>query len=265
MESKHVFDPDAGRNETVRPLTFSVFPSTTVFEIPPAELKVVPGAPRELIDVLRDFERRVKSGYTSGEVLRYHNWEGHISDLRMFGLQLCDRCETVGLPVDRLALVAAILGHDTLLTFDERLIGMTSKEQLASFYSYNLLRELGAPEVFARKVEGIINATHVKVEPVTTEQKIMRAIDVRNVGGPYEEFWPNTVKLYEEARNLSGREISFEQFVNGSLTFLSEFFPLMIQLTPDALDGDGRSRWHMGGLSNVMRLFKDSRALSSSG
>lgn len=230
-------------------------------EIPPAVLTVAPGPERPISDVMRDCERVARAVYAPQEMLRFHNWSGHIGEMDKVATILCNRCEQYGVSVDRDALKVAMWLHDTMIGVREGIFGMTCKEQLSSFYAYNVLRQLGAPETFARKVEGIINATHVDVIPETIEQKLIRAVDISNIGGPYSAFFPNTMRLYEEARNVSGSELSFEQFTNGALRFLGGYLAPMLQITPEAVDESGRSVWHTQAISNVANLHRESRTV----
>ena len=227
---------------------------------PRAQLQVTPGPERSLSEVLPDFSAHMAQCYAPGKVFQYHNWRDHIVGDMLKGMSaIFKKTKKYGIDLDKAALQAAIIGHDCLLNVDQSALGFDSKEHTSAHYVYNTLRKLGAPEAFARKVETIIQATHVGVTPESVEQKIIRALDVRNIGGQYDDFLPNTRKLHREAVNVSGKDIPFEAFAQGCLGFLPGFLAHMIQVTPEATDSQGRSIWHTHAIDNLYRLFGETR------
>lgn len=226
-------------------------------DLPPSELVVeTVRMNRNPIEITSDLEAHVKKLYGTESDLPYHGWH-HIEATRKEAAILVERCKKAGVEVDEVTLDHAIICHDLLYSVDPKMFRFKSREELAAHYAYNLLRFYGADEEHARKVERIILATNFLVEPSGVEEMLMRAADLKNLGGSYSEFHGNTVKLWEEAKRLSGEEISFEDHVKRTLRFLPLYVWRFLRLTNDALNERGASAWHEKTLSNLIGIFSE--------
>jgi hypothetical protein len=183
-----------------------------------------------------------------------------VHQIRNWTNELVGRVVAAGGQVDAVALDHAVLLHDALFFVAAHRLGFSSKEELAATYACNTLRDLGAPEEHAVKVWHLIMATHVLVDPQTPEEVIIRAADLKNVGGDYALFRDSTKRLHREAGKLDeagallGHQISFELFVRRALRYLALYAWRFLQLTADA----GKSQtsgWHYRAIRNMLQLF----------
>lgn len=230
--------------------------SLPAFTFKPAGLHVKPGT--EILPKYLDkaIIRHVRGLYAAEEHYPYHNWK-HVEDVLMNLKPLLERCLKYSIEVDETALRHGIICHDLLYPVDAVLLGYSSKEEFAAHYSYNLLRSLGAPESHARKVEKIINATHYLVEPVTIEEVLIRAADLRGISEEYTIFFKQTKRLYRERRKNSIRKVTFNEHLRQSFILLREYFRVMLVATPEATDVHG-STWHKQAMGNILKLYLQS-------
>jgi hypothetical protein len=222
----------------------------------PASLVILPGPEKPIEEISKLLEVTVRDLYLPREQLAYHGW-GHITETREWIKDLVTRCRRADVVVDEVVLDHAVLCHDVLFQVPPKYYGFNSKEELAAHHAYNMLREMGAPEAHARKVERVILATHVLADPTTTEEILMRAADVKNVGGDYAEFKANTKRLHEESMHLSADSVSFRDFALRSFRYLSLYAWRYLRLTPEATDTAGRSIWHLNAIGNCVDLFAE--------
>jgi len=223
---------------------------------PWVEKETISSDPGELSD---DLVSKIKRLYC---LLPYHSWE-HVEETRQAASTLVSRCKAAGVEADQVALDHAIICHDLLYAVEPRYLAFGSREEFAARYAYTTLRELGAPEAHARKVENIILATHAMAEPKSVEEILMRAADLSGIAGEYEEFKRNTHKLHAEAQALRGREIPFKEFVINNLNFLSLYAWRYLELTPQAHNQGGSSVWHSQAMDNITRLFAEAHGGSA--
>ncbi len=211
-----------------------------------------------LQDITEYLEKHLSLLYAPEEVLPYHGIH-HVHQVRENAAKYVLRCHRYGVEVDEYALDHAILCHDLLFGIDPASFHFESREDLAAFYSKNLLLKLGASEEHAAYVAQIILSTKVNVLPLEVEEIIMRAADLDNLVGSYQSVVDQTARLYQEHRLLSRTPVSYSEFVVGSLVHLSGYSWPMLELTPEARTGEGRSRWHQDLAINLQRLYQSTR------
>lgn len=202
---------------------------------------------------LRNMRERT---YLSDEHAPYHG-VSHPDVVWEKATILIARCERLGIAVDTLSLRDAIELHDALCHLDPKLLGFSSSEQLAATFTQRYLICCGYSHESATKVSDIVMATNPEVRPRTTEEIIIRAADLWNIGSDYQGFLEANRALHQEAMNARRAEIPFESFLRGSFEHLQKFLWPMLELTPEARDNEGRSVWHMNTMRNLSRQWRD--------
>ena len=170
---------------------------------------------------------------------------------------LIERCERLGISVDKVSLHYAIELHDALCHLDPTLLGFSSAEQLSAVLTQRYLVSRGYSQEAANTVSTIIMATHPDVRPRTTEEIIIRAADIWNIGSTYQGFVQASRALHQEAMNAKQTSIPFESFLQGSYGYLQKFLWPLLELTPEARDSEGRSVWHMNAMRNLTRQWTE--------
>ena len=194
--------------------------------------------------------------YLPDEQAPYHG-VSHPDAVREKATILIERCERVGIPVDKVSLPYAIELHDALSHLDPTLLGFSSAEQLSAVLTQRYLVGCGYSPEAANTVSTIIMATHPDVRPRTTEEIIIRAADIWNIGSDYQGFVQASKALHQEAMNAKQTSIPFESFLQGSYGYLQKFVWPLLELTPEARDSEGRSVWHMNAMRNLTRQWTD--------
>lgn len=195
--------------------------------------------------------------------LRYHNWDEHIATSFQAAMDLCDTCEEHGVPVDRLVVGIAILGHDAGYSHyksDKELkrhTGFDSREAYSTHITESILSSMGYDGEFIEEVSRSIMATKLNAPCDTTEQKIVRRADLHNIGGPFTGMFVNFLRLYKEGMELSGKPadpvaaieqsgIVLERYMHGADLSLGEW----------DRDANGVCRFVNRALSNILQLKK---------
>lgn len=209
--------------------------------------------------LLQEVEANLRRLYRGADEMPYHNI-GHPQDVRDHARKLVERCKKAGISVEELVVELGALLHDALSDVDPKLFGHDSSESLAAFVSKNLLINLGVPLETAEKVSQGIKATNALVNPQTVEEKILRAADLREMSASYNEFRANSLKLKHEAELRRGVTIDLWSSTVSQCKYLQLYLWRMIELTPDALDSDGRSVWHTIAMRNILGLAEESSA-----
>lgn len=215
---------------------------------------------RPLEEILPAFKERMKAEYPPEDEYKYHNWNGHILPAEKKAIELIEVCQNLGIEVDKPLVLAIIYSHDARFHHDPKKYGAIEKEQIAGHLAYRVAKELGCSETDARRIEDGVFSTHFLGKLDTIEKKIARASDLSNVGGRSSEFIKSFKDLYSEYRNESkahGLEPKgIEEWSIGALNFLGNFLLPLIKLSRNALDNDGRSRFHMKAIENILTLIK---------
>ena len=199
-------------------------------------------------------ERFARTGYGPQQVFGYHDWT-HIEETRAAVQELVEECIAGGIPVQSTVLDHAALLHDIHSGVRYDFFGFSSAEQLSAHVAYNFLREQGATEEHARHVERIILATHYLFDPRSTEEIIMRAADLKNVGGPFDQFLKKSQQLHREHLAMSNQGESFEVFAVRSIRFLALYAWRYLTLRPGQKLGTHSRYWHRNAVRNLIELF----------
>ena len=222
--------------------------------IGPARIQLDPG----LAQRRAGLERLKLGTYLPDERMPYHG-VSHPDTIMRKVRMLVRRCWRAGVPVDVNALERAVPLHDALVHLDPRLLNCRSPEQLAARLAHNSARLEGWPVEAAARCARIVMATHPAVRPITPEEIIMRAADIGNIGASYAEFSASARALHREAELRGGAAIPFEKWIVGAYAYLRAFLVPMLELTALAKDAEGRSRWHIAALRNLIALWRESR------
>ncbi len=114
---------------------------------------------------------------------------------------------------------------------------------------------IGLPGELTNEVAVAILGTNPTMDLPTVESQIVAAADLFGVGfDAPEEFVSTTKKLWKEASWRAGHSIAWEDFVEGSITYLGSFMRRSIKLTEQYIDEAGRSAWHVGAAANILHL-----------
>lgn len=225
--------------------------------VPPAPYAPNLSPERPYSEIRSEYLRDMAAQYPNKAIYRYHNFEDHILTGEVYLKQLIIRCQREGVEVNPEVLDAAWNGHDAGYACDPTVLGFKSREHMHATIAYNSLKAKGASEEFARRVERAIACTNVFESPVTNEDKAIRATDMHNVALDYENMRDNSLRLYEEMRNTVSSNLSFPDFVRGSVKYLGLYMIPFLKLTTAAVDTEGRSEWHVKAFENVVRLRRE--------
>ena len=159
------------------------------------------------------YSRAAKAHYS--DTLAYHNWSHAEAVMRDVNV-LVDRAGERGIILARNALVIATAWHDAGFHEDHIQKGFVTKEH----YSAHLLEEYIAdkPVDYATRFlmcEAILGTIH-GFERETLNTLVLHRADVANIGGPYDEFYKISVALWQENMRLTGKEISWTDFIHSS-------------------------------------------------
>lgn len=211
---------------------------------------------RSLKEVLPEFRERMQKEYPSKNDYKYHNWDGHILSLEAKAIEIIKRCNQVGIKVNKELVLAIIYSHDAKFHINPESFNTKHKEQVAGHFAYSIAKELGCSEVDARQIEDGVFSTHSLGELDTTEKKIARAADLHNVGGAKLEFLAAFRNLYlehvAESRSLGLNPKPLQKWRIDAFNFLGNFLLPIIELTPNAKEPAGRSKFHMHALENII-------------
>ncbi|NDC36492.1 MAG: hypothetical protein EBZ48_00385 [Proteobacteria bacterium] len=217
-------------------------PAATSQPAPAAQLPVDP----------KLMERILATTYLGGE-MPYHN-RSHAAEVARAAMQIAKSAQEHGISVETQTLVLAALLHDSLSHIDATALGFSSAEELSARYAYTFLVQNGFGEAVARKAAEAIQATNPYYTPSSVEAKILRAADLLNVAGPWEEFRANTARLAQEAEFRTGKSAEFTQHVTGCINYLSLYLWRALDITPASRDAAGRSVYHLNAARNLFRL-----------
>lgn len=187
--------------------------------------------------------------------LPYHNFE-HAREIEKRVLEIADRCESEGVPINREVIRLAALFHDAGYHLDYVAKGCESKEELSAVIAREGLLKLNVkPEIIEDVVKTIL-ATHRDEEFTTNEQKALRAADLASLAGDFETFLKNTVLLKRETEFLRGNAINWEEWKNSTEKLVKFYLSQDIRLTSFHDDENGRSAFHIATIQNLQRFLE---------
>jgi hypothetical protein len=207
----------------------------------------------ELQRALNEFVSRT---YLPDSQLPYHG-QSHPHEILRHAATLTERAKKYGITVDELALQRAALLHDLLGHLNPKFFGFSTSESFSGSVALNFLLSQGCSESEAKKVQQIIHASNPFIEPVSIEDKILRAADLWNLGSPYENFKSSTLKYHRELELQRGSLIQIHDYLRESYAYLRFFVWRALDITAESRDSHGRSTWHMSMLENLLRFHSE--------
>ena len=210
-------------------------------------------ASRQHLQNLRNLRART---YLPDEQAPYHGIS-HPDRVWESAQVVAKRCAELGIHVDGDALRNAIELHDALSHVPPQFLGFDSPERVAATLTFRFLLSCGYSETSAGQIRDIVMATNPEVRPSTTEEIIIRAADLGNLGASYREFRESSLALHQEAQIAKRAEIDFSHWLQNGFLYLSKFLWPMLELTLQARDNEGRSVFHTSALRNMATLWRE--------
>ena len=236
------------------------FSLTRKFKLPEIALGIKPSkTPKPLSALVALARAHARLQYSPSTELHYHNW-GHVEAFEKDLVELIGICRKAGIKdIDEDGLRIAAYIHDMHNQVKAPYFGFKSQEEYAGHYGFNFVLENGGSLEDAKRVARYIHATHWQYEPRgrpwSTEEILMRAADLRNIGGSYEGFSENFVRMHNESMSISGTQFPEQEFARRSFSFLPLFIWRFLTLTPKAYNQFGASAFHTNALSNIFRKW----------
>jgi predicted metal-dependent HD superfamily phosphohydrolase len=189
--------------------------------------------------------------------LPYHNFD-HVMATYAAAKRIIGHCLQENISVDETVVEFAVLFHDAGYDKDYKHEGFASREAYATFLAEEVLSDRKIPESTIQKVKETILATRQQGEFTNVEQKIVRAADLDNMAGSYEEFRRNNLLLKQEAEMLGGKKITWSDWKRGTKNVIEYYLSQEIHLTKNYADEQGRSVFHTKTRENLERFLTDS-------
>lgn len=193
--------------------------------------------------------------------LPYHNFS-HALKAAERGREIVAHCHEDGVEINGDVVYYALLFHDAGYQEDCLKKGCETKEEYAAFLAGEALKKVGPKVDLIKQVQEAIIGTHRAAELLTNEAKAVRAADLSNLGGSYEEFLNNTWLLKKEAEMMSGQEISWNVWRQKTEELVEFYFRQDIHLTHAYADEHGQSVWHKKAKENLARFLQESVSYS---
>jgi len=187
--------------------------------------------------------------------LPYHNFP-HAVHTGIEVLELSDRCDQFGIPVDRDVAFFAAAFHDAGMGMPGR-EAFASDEEFAAHISGRVLREAGIAVGVITRVQQCIFSSHREATFDSTEAKILRAADLAGLRGPYALFLQKTLLLKREREVLTGKPCSWAQWKDATRRLVEFFLSQDIRLTPLHETEDGESAFHVAAQRNLEQFLRE--------
>lgn len=188
--------------------------------------------------------------------LPYHNF-GHAMAIALRAESIARKCNEEGVPADTLVVFSAGLGHDAGYHLNPKKYGFATREAHSAILTTQALIAIHAPMEIIKPVDAAIIATHKDAAFTTVEQKIVRAADLSNFGGPYEGFLKGTFLFKHEQEMLGGRLIPWDEWKQQTHDVAEFYCSQDIHLTSAYANPDGTSQFHTDTRANVARLLDE--------
>jgi len=188
--------------------------------------------------------------------LPYHNFQHALKAVRR-GEEIVARCHEDSVKIDDQVVYYALLFHDAGYHEDCSKKDYKTKEEYAAFLAGEALKKIGAKPDLIRQVQEAIISTHRDAKFATNEAKAVRAADLVNLGGSYEEFLDNTWLLKKEAEIMSGHEISWQDWREETKKLVEFYLKQDIHLTHAYADDEERSIFHQRAKANLDRFLSE--------
>ena len=188
--------------------------------------------------------------------LAYHNF-GHIEFVLSAAEKILENCRQENLSLDEEVVYLALLFHDAGFIEDHVARGHASKEEYSARLAEQILPEFGIDQSTIEKVVQAILCTHCDGQCRCNEDKAVRAADLSGLAADYKVFKDNAVKLMQEYKLLTGRDISWQQWKEIAVDRIGLFLREDMTLTAVELDERGESRFQAATRANMDRLLAD--------
>jgi hypothetical protein len=167
----------------------------------------------------------------------YHNYEGHVLDVYDRTTKAYGQLVDLGVDIDLHKAQAAVLLHDILYHVDYASQGYASSEELSAVASDYILLKLGIERASIDEVHDAILATHVTAVPKTNVEKLVRLMDVGNVGDTEEIFFRNTIRF---ALELAKRDMSLHSLYSAQRESFAGFLRSYVEppILFETVDGE---------------------------
>ncbi|MEK7637644.1 MAG: hypothetical protein AAB402_04670 [Patescibacteria group bacterium] len=188
--------------------------------------------------------------------LPYHNFE-HVRSVLAHAERIIADCRSEGVPIDAEVVRYAVLFHDADYAEDHRAKGYDSKEAYAAALATTVLEPFDVDPHLIQRVQSTIMATHHAQPFSTNEEKAIRAADLANMAGLYEDFLESNRRLKAETEILSGTTMSWAEWKAGTKTTVEWYLNQDIRLTSHHDDEHGFSVFHQQAQKNLQRFLAD--------
>lgn len=194
-----------------------------------------------------------------GDRLPYHNFAHALLAVER-GREIIAHCHEDGVEINGDVVYYALLFHDAGYQEDCLKGDYKTKEEYAAFLAGEALNKIGLPADLIKQVQATIISTHRDAEFTTNEAMAVRAADLSNLGGSYEDFLNNTWLLKKEAEMMSGQEISWEDWGQRTKDLIEFYLKQDIHLTHAYADEHGQSIFHQKARVNLERFLEESKS-----
>lgn len=153
--------------------------------------------------------------------LEYHNYRDHASEVALGVDVIADKLEERGHVIARGALIVAAYWHDVEVHEDHSKKGFKTKESYSAALLGRYLQGRPVGEYEKVIMLNAIDATYAGFEGLRSPYElILHRSDIANIGGPLEEFLANSGKLWREQVFTTGRDISWQAYVEAAIPFI---------------------------------------------
>ena len=154
----------------------------------------------------------------------YHNFE-HALKVAETAMKIAEKVKNIlHLSDDEIQLLRkAALWHDAWYKIDSKELFFKTKEDYSIYLMKQFYKNTLSKENIAN-IASLIQATKIDFSTYTNHlQKILRASDISNLWGPYDEFEDNTRKIKQEYELLHHTPIDAMIFLKKQMEILSHF------------------------------------------
>jgi predicted metal-dependent HD superfamily phosphohydrolase len=188
--------------------------------------------------------------------LPYHNFR-HALTVAEEGRRIVDRCRAGGVEIDADVVHYASLLHDAGFREDHEVLGFDSKEAYSAHLADGILERCGVDPATITAVHEAILSTHIEAHCASPEARAVRAADLAGLGGDYEGFRNDSVRLLREYEMMSGERVSWERWRQEACDRISQYLREPVDLTPADLDAGGEAVLVKRARENMRRLLAE--------
>jgi predicted metal-dependent HD superfamily phosphohydrolase len=208
------------------------------------------------ISAVRDVELEAAIERLYSSALPYHNF-GHALDTLDAADTIISHCKEEGIRVDAQVVYYALLLHDAGFHEDHDTLGYESKEAYSAQLAADLLNQHGVYDKTIEKVSAAILSTHRDGKFFSAEQKAVRAADLSGLAGDYETFRNNSKNLKSEYELLSGKSLTWGEWIDKAAETIRFYLSQEIRLTSYFSNENGESAFHLAVRRNLDQLLEE--------